>query len=112
MKFVRGGAGVVFHERPKLVNDMPILTVRQNLYRTPVWASVSRSPVSSLIKNSVSQIRSFCFLPATRAEAAGKCFVKLKKDLSKNTVMGNDRLSGPKTRGSGRFCGENQKLAE
>lgn len=97
MRFFLGGASTIFKMKPKLVNSAVDLNSYQNIIiGTLIWAGSYASPIHTFIKQNKiegKKIALFACHASKEENAAQKCFIQLKKELSGNTcVSGQDFL--------------------
>lgn len=89
-KYFLGGKSVMFHEKPKLLNDtINIDSYDTLIIGTPIWAGSFTPPVNTFLSDNVIKDKNI-YLYATHSPGtnAEKCFVKMKEKLSRSRVKG------------------------
>lgn len=98
-KYFRGGKSVLFRECPELIPQNTQIDDYQNIViGTPVWAGSYSPPVRSFLSQNRIQNKKIAFFAchaSKSADAAGKCFDGLKKELSGNTFVGKADFVDP-----------------
>ncbi|HYE69345.1 MAG TPA: flavodoxin [Anaerovoracaceae bacterium] len=89
-KFFLGGKSVIFHEKPKLLNENLSLEGYDTLIiGTPIWASSFTPPINTFLSENVIKDKNIYFFathsPGTKTD---KCFEKMKEKLSRNRIKG------------------------
>jgi flavodoxin len=97
MKFVLGGAGVVFRAKPKLLSKIPDLKGYDSIFiGTPVWASGFAPAIRSFLSAAGIQNKSLALFACHAGGSGEKCFNKLKEALYGNSVAGTIDFQDPK----------------
>jgi flavodoxin len=95
-KFFWGGKSVLFHEKPKLVNDLPDLSGYDTIFiGTPIWASSFSPPIASFLEQVTIKDKQLAFFACHAGGGADKCFDKLAATLNDNTVIGTISFADP-----------------
>jgi len=90
-KFFLGGKSVMFHEKPKLLNENLSLDGYDTLIiGTPIWARSFTPPVNTFLSENVIKDKTIFFFathsPGTNTD---KCFAKMKEKLTRNRMKGS-----------------------
>lgn len=95
-KFFWGGKSVLFHEKPKLVNELPDIDQYDTIYiGTPIWASSYSPPIASFLDSVTIKNKKLAFFACHAGGGTQKCFEKLKNDLPDNTIIGTISFTDP-----------------
>lgn len=97
-KYFLGGKSVMFHEKPKLLNDMiPIDSYDTLVIGTPIWAGSFTPPINTFLSDNVIKDKTI-YLFATYSPGSNpeKCFGKMKEKLSRSRVKGTAGFDGVK----------------
>ncbi len=93
-KFFWGGKSVMFHEKPKLLNqNLNLDDYDTIIIGTPVWAGSFTPPINTfLTKNTLVNKNIFLFV-TNAGGSTEKCFSKLKERLEGNQIIGTVELT-------------------
>ncbi|UOO38559.1 flavodoxin [Oscillospiraceae bacterium CM] len=93
-KYFLGGMRALFHQKPKLLNDMPRLTAYDTIYiGTPIWASRPTPAVNSFLAACDLTAKKVFFFTTSGGGDAGQCLTLLKSRLRGGTVCGTLSLT-------------------
>lgn len=89
-KFFLGGKSVMFHEKPKLLNENLSLEGYDTLIiGTPIWARSFTPPINTfLCENVIKDKNIYFFATHSPGSKTDKCFEKMKEKLSRNRIKG------------------------
>jgi Flavodoxins len=89
-KYFKGGKSVLFHEKPKLMNERINLDDYDTLIiGTPIWAGSFTPPVNTLLSDySIKGKQVYLFSTQSPGTKGEKCFSKMKEKLTDNRVKG------------------------
>lgn len=86
-KFLYGGKSVIFKEKPKLKNKKFDLEKYDTIIiGTPIWASMFASPILTFITDNHISNQQIYLFTCSGGGSVDKCFAKLEKMLTGNTV--------------------------
>lgn len=95
-KFIWGGKSVMFHEKPKLLNDIPDIDKYDTIFiGTPIWASSYAPPIASFINSVSIKDKKIALFACHLGGGTQKCFDKLTTELAGNTIIGTLSLTDP-----------------
>lgn len=89
-KYFQGGKSVLFHEKPKLLNEKIDLDGYDTIVvGTPVWAGSFTPPVYTFLsENAVKDKSVYLFATYSPGSNAEKCFAGMKENISRSRVKG------------------------
>lgn len=89
-KYFCGGKSVMFHEKPRLLNDSINLDGYDTLViGTPIWAGSYTPPVNTFLSENMIRDKSvYIFATHSPGTDAEKCFTKMKVKLSRSRIKG------------------------
>lgn len=95
-KFFWGGKGVIFKDKPELLNEKIILDHYDTvIIGTPIWAGSFTPPILSFISSTPIKDKSIHIYSCSLGGGTEKCFQKLRELLKGNTVISTAEFVEP-----------------
>ncbi|MBU3113909.1 flavodoxin family protein [Clostridium lacusfryxellense] len=87
-KFIWGGKSAVFNEKPKLINEKINLDLYDTIIiGTPIWAGTFSPPIMTFLNDYTFKDKNIFLFACHAGGGAQKCFDKIKKMVTGNTVI-------------------------
>lgn len=87
-KYFWGGKSVIFHDKPKLMNDKLELDNYDTVFiGTPIWAGGYSAPVNTFLSMNQLEGKKIFLFATHKGGGAGKCFTKMKERLEKSQII-------------------------
>ena len=101
-KFFLGGKSVMFHEKPKLLNeDLSLDQYDTIIIGTPIWARSFTPPINTFLsENELKNKNIYFFATHSPGTNTDKCFGKMKEKLTRNRIKGAEGFEDVKKMGA------------
>lgn len=94
-KYFYGGKSVIFHEKPKLLNENLNLNEYDTvIIGTPIWAGSFTPPINTFLSENIIKDKSIFLFATHKGGDTKKCFTKMKEKLTRNQIKGTAEFNG------------------
>ena len=94
-KYFHGGKSVLFHEKPKLLNeDLNLNDYDTIIIGTPIWAGSFTPPINTFLSENMVKDKSIFLFVTNKGGDTEKCFAKMKEKLTRNQIKGTAKFNG------------------